>query len=117
MLKSDVSNVLDNTFDMMNQIRTSPERAVKLIEALLISDPDRVFAAWERHINELPQYVRIDLVAYPISSLNELRNRPFLMNEVRALWPNGNQKVEAIKKVRSLTGAGLKESKDFVESL
>jgi ribosomal protein L7/L12 len=36
--------------------------------------------------------------------------------EVRALMARGN-KIEAIKRCRELTGLGLKEAKDFVESL
>lgn len=38
------------------------------------------------------------------------------MAEVRELLASGN-KIEAIKRVRELSGLGLKEAKDFVESL
>jgi ribosomal protein L7/L12 len=38
------------------------------------------------------------------------------LNEVRALLARGN-KIEAIKRYRELTGLGLKEAKDFVDTL
>ena len=38
------------------------------------------------------------------------------MAEVAALLARGN-KIEAIKRVRALTGLGLKEAKDYVESI
>ena len=38
------------------------------------------------------------------------------LDTCRELWPRGDNKVAAIKQVRNFTGAGLRESKEFVES-
>jgi hypothetical protein len=35
---------------------------------------------------------------------------------VRAVWPDGKQKINAIKAVRSVTRFGLKEAKDVVDA-
>lgn len=42
--------------------------------------------------------------------------RPEQLAEIRAMMVAG-QKIDAIKRVRTLTGLGLKEAKDLVETL
>jgi ribosomal protein L7/L12 len=38
------------------------------------------------------------------------------LSDIRALLERGN-KIEAIKRVRELTGVGLKEAKDYLDGL
>jgi hypothetical protein len=47
---------------------------------------------------------------------NAIRLPPSIDDELRALALNGN-KVEAVKRVIELTGAGLRVSKDYVDGL
>lgn len=52
----------------------------------------------------------------PAASKAPTASAPQLEQEARALLARG-QKIEAIKRVRELTGWGLKEAKDYVERL
>src|SRR5262245_19800443 len=58
-----------------------------------------------------PGYTELTPRAVPAVRLD-----PAAENELRGLVARG-QKIEAIKRVRQLTGLGLKESKDYVEQL
>lgn len=50
--------------------------------------------------------------AYNINAGPEMLQRAY---DVAASWMWKGQKISAIKEVRNITGAGLKEAKDFVE--
>lgn len=60
----------------------------------------------------------VDILAKPLSSFTPSVgvSEETLEFEVRELLARG-RKVEAVKKVRELTGWGLREAKDFVDSL
>ena len=61
-----------------------------------------------------PGYIQLPSRAMPPSAMPSLG--PDADRDVRVLLASG-QKIQAIKLVRELTGIGLKEAKDYVESL
>jgi ribosomal protein L7/L12 len=61
-----------------------------------------------------PGYIQVPPRAMPPSAMPSLG--PDADRDVRVLLASG-QKIQAIKLVRELTGIGLKEAKDYVESL
>ncbi|WP_299492874.1 ribosomal protein L7/L12 [Acaryochloris sp. IP29b_bin.137] len=65
-----------------------------------------------QYLDELPKLPAIDEFGEPSSSFN----RAEVESEVRLLLSQ-NQKIKAIKFVRLKLGYGLKEAKDYVESL
>lgn len=116
MLKNDAQMLMTNHIAMMKVLRAHPEKALALIESLMTSVPDVILEAYDRTQDSLPFLIHFDVIQRACS-LNGLRDHPELLRDVKRLWPLGQKKVEAIKHVRALTGAGLKEAKDFVESL
>ena len=67
-------------------------------------------------LKDAKDYVDSLTVTRPLSGLQAGISKETLEFEVRDLIARG-RKVEAVKKVRELTGMGLKEAKDFVDSL
>lgn len=82
-------------------------------------DPNRAVVTEVKEIVDLPEIVSIRVVpAYHGATATDLFahiSRAAFVNLVRDMARE--YKVNAVKMVRDVTGWGLKESKDFVESL
>jgi len=67
--------------------------------------------SWGGSLSSMPHPPSIAQPIVPLRPIGELD-----LAEVSALLAGGN-KIEAIRRVRELTGLGLKEAKDYVESM
>lgn len=118
MMKSEAIAIANNTAVILRAIESDPQRAVKIIRSLLLNDPISTMQLWLKEGNYLP-FGEVgqegDLVVRV--TLSELKRDEQKMSVIRRLWLLEGRKIDAIKQVRVWTGAGLKESKDFVEEL
>lgn len=118
MMKSEAIAIANNTAVILKAIEGEPQRAVSLIRGLLLNDPISTMKLWLKEGNYLPfseVNQQDDLVVH--LTLSELKRDEVKMGVIKRLWSVQGKKVDAIKQVRVWTGAGLKESKDFVEEL
>lgn len=118
MNKNEAVAIAANTATILNEVHASPKRAADFVEAMLLKDPGRLMKMWSDHGNFLPfNEFDVDGEILTYIRLEDLRFDEAKMGVIKRLWLHEGKKVEAIKQARIWTGAGLKDSKDFVESL
>jgi len=115
MNNSEAIAITGNVIHINEVLNHDPKEAVNLVRQMLLNDPIALMRFWVSQGNSLPHQNILTTVS--LLSLQELRADSDKMRRVKEYWPWGNQKVEAIKLVRTWTNCGLKEAKDFVEAI